>query len=108
MFAHDPQYLETHEWNRDNDIPNFSLVLSSSAALDGKKHVDLYTHKGLLTKLTGIQALADWMSQDVEVLRATMEEYQRNAEAGVDSWGKSNFRGVPKLDLDDEIFFAGT
>jgi len=108
MFAHDPQYLETHEWNPDNDIPNFSLVLSSSAALDGKKHMDLYTHKGLLTKLTGIQALADWMSQDVEVLRATMEEYQRNAEAGVDSWGKSNFRGVPKLNLDDEIFFAGT
>ena len=44
----------------------FSLVLSSSAAQDGKKHVDQYTgtHKGLLIRLEGLSARSGWIGAD--------------------------------------------
>jgi hypothetical protein len=66
MLSHDPFYANTKKWNGDSDVPSFSLVLSSSTALDGAKHVDLYTHKGLLHRLEGITQLAEWMRQDVK------------------------------------------
>uniref|UniRef100_A0A7S2MRW4 Cytochrome b5 heme-binding domain-containing protein n=1 Tax=Helicotheca tamesis TaxID=374047 RepID=A0A7S2MRW4_9STRA len=36
-----------------------------------------------------------------------MQAYQREAQSGIDEWGKTSFRGVPKADLDNEIFYAG-
>ena len=59
MLSHDPSYQNTGEWNVSATVLIFSLVLSSSAAADGKKHVDLYSHKGLLTRLEGVTALAE-------------------------------------------------
>jgi cytochrome b involved in lipid metabolism len=108
MLSHDPYYANTKEWNPDSDVPTFSLVLSSSAATDGKKHVDLYTHKGLLHRLEGINELAKFMDQDVEKVRSTLVQYQQDAAQGKDQWGKTSFRGVPAEDLDKEVFFAGT
>ncbi len=108
MLSHDSYYANTKEWNPDSDVPTFSLVLASSAALDGKKHVDLYTHKGLLHRLEGIDALAKFMGQDVEKVRSTLIQYQRDAANGKDQWGKTSFRGVPADNLDKEVFFAGT
>lgn len=108
MLAHDAEYAETGVWNKETSIPTFSLVLSSSAALDGKKHVDLYSHKGLMTKLEGISALAEWMRIDVNTLRNTMVEYQLDALGGKDKWGKVSFRGVPATDLDNETFYVGS
>eukprot|EP00521_Asterionellopsis_glacialis_P008400 CAMPEP_0195285398 /NCGR_PEP_ID=MMETSP0707-20130614/3242_1 /TAXON_ID=33640 /ORGANISM="Asterionellopsis glacialis, Strain CCMP134" /LENGTH=1388 /DNA_ID=CAMNT_0040344885 /DNA_START=294 /DNA_END=4460 /DNA_ORIENTATION=+ len=108
MLAHDPYYAEHGEWNKDSKIPTFSLVLSSAAAQDGKKHVDLYTHKGLLQKFEGIAALAEWMGQDVDTLRSTFIQYQLDAKQGTDEWGKSVFRGVAAEDLDNEVFYGGT
>ena len=70
-------------------------MLSSSAALDGKKHVDMYSHKGLLKGIEGIHELADWMGQDVETIRSTLVQYQQDATKGTDKWGKTSFRGVP-------------
>ncbi|KAI2512453.1 hypothetical protein MHU86_1906 [Fragilaria crotonensis] len=60
MLSHDAHYAATKEWDKAAPIPTFSLVLASSAAEDGNKHVDHYAHKGLLQRLEGIQALADW------------------------------------------------
>jgi len=108
MLSHDPYFANTKEWNLDSDVPTFSLVLSSSAALDGKKHVDLYTHKGLLHRLEGINELAKFMGQDVEKIRSTLVQYQQDAGQGHDQWGKTSFRGLPTEDLDSEVFFAGT
>ena len=108
MLSYDPYYANTKEWHPDSDVPTFNLVLSSSAALDGKKHVDLYTHKGLLHRLEGDNELAKFMEQDAEKLRSTLVQYQKDAEKGKDQWGKTSFRGVPMEDLDKEVFYAGT
>ena len=95
------------KWNANSEVPTFSLGLSSSVALDGKKHVDLYTHKGLMKRLEGVQELAEWMGQDVETVRSTLVQYQRDAAKGSDEWGKTSFRGVPADDLEMEVFYAG-
>lgn len=108
MLSHDPYYAKTKTWDAGNEIPTFSLVLSSSAADDGRKHVDLYAHKGLLKQLKGISALADWMGLDVETVRSSLVQYQLDSNKGADDWGKEFFRGVPKDDLDEEVFYAGT
>jgi len=108
MLSHDPSYASTRKWNEANEIPTFSLVLSSSAAEDGKKHVDHYTHKGLLKKLEGVSALADWMGINVDIVRRTILQYQDESEEGADQWGKSSFRGVAQQNLNTETFYAGT
>jgi len=108
MLRHDPYYAEHKEWNKESEIPTFSLVLSSSAAADGKKHVDHYVHKGLLTKIQGVDALAAWMGQSPETIRKTLLQYRADAANGTDQWGKTSFQGLPDVDLEKEIFFAGT
>jgi len=107
MFQHDPHYSSTGKWSPNSTVPTFSLVLSSSAANDGRKHVDLYTHKKLLKKMSGIQQLADFMSVNVDTLRTSMDAYRVDAKNGIDRWGKVSFRGVPSSDLDNEIFYVG-
>jgi succinate dehydrogenase/fumarate reductase flavoprotein subunit len=101
MLSHDSYYAEYRQWNRSHTIPTFSLVLSSSAAKDGSKHVEHYAHKGLRT-------LANWMNQDVNVLRDTLHQYIESASIGKDEFGKVSFRGLPDIDLDQEVFYAGT
>ena len=115
MLSHNDDYARTSQWNIEADIPTFSLILSSSAALDGKKHVDLYTHKGLLTKLEGLKALAKWLNLPQTVVKETLRRYQEAAQSGEDQYGKTTFRGVPgttvngsSLPLDSEVFYAGT
>jgi flavocytochrome c len=108
MLRHDPYYAKHKEWNKESEIPTFSLVLSSSAAADGKKHVDHYVHKGLLTKIQGVDALATWMGQSPEIIRNTLLQYRADATNGTDQWGKSSFQGLPDADLENETFFAGT
>jgi flavocytochrome c len=107
MLSHDPQYAKTREWNSEAEIPTFHLVLSSSAADDGKKHVDLYSHKGLLTKIEGIDALAVWMGLPKKVVVSTIQIYQKAAQKGQDEFGKTVFNGLPKDDLSNEVFYAG-
>ena len=108
MLSHNPEYAKSRTWNVEAPIPTFSLVLSSSAASDGKKHVDLYTHKGLLTKLEGLTALAQWMQLSKSVVETTLRNYHKAAKSGSDEFGKTTFRGVADEDLESEIFYAGT
>jgi flavocytochrome c len=107
MLQSDSHYLSTGTWDEKNEVPTFYLVLSSSAAEDGKKHVDLYTHKGLLTKVEGIDALAKKMGVWSSTLSYSMKGYQKAASAGKDEFGKSSFRGVPATDLSKETFYVG-
>jgi len=108
MFGHDPQYAETKTWNVDTEIPTFSLVLSASAAEGAQKHVDHYLNKGLLTRIEGLEALAEWMKLPAHAVKASLQEYQRDAKKGKDVWGKETFNGVPQEDLSSEVFYAGT
>jgi len=107
MLSHNPEYAQTQKWNIEAPIPTFSLVLSSSAALDGKKHVDLYTHKGLLKRVEGVGALAEWMNLPKATVIKTIQKYQAAAKAGSDEFGKTSFRGVAQEDLESEVFYAG-
>jgi flavocytochrome c len=108
MLKHDKNFAETGRWNRTSKVPTFHLVLSSSASTAAKKHVDLYSHKGLLTRLVGVDALAKFMNVDRHTVTATLRDYQVAATAGVDSFGKTSFSGVPSQDLENEVFYVGT
>lgn len=107
MLKHDDEFLKAGIWNRTAVVPTFHLLLSSSAAADGEKHVDLYTHKGLLTRIEGLDALATFMDIDRDALHKTLQEYQSDAATGVDNFGKTSFRGVPSRELQSEVFFVG-
>jgi flavocytochrome c len=108
MLEHDPRYLSTGTWNPKSKIPEFYLILSSSAAEDGRKHVDLYTHKGLLTKVTGgLDALAKKINISKSTLVSTLRSYQKAAKDGKDDFGKTSFRGVPSTDLDADTWYVG-
>ncbi|KAL3909840.1 MAG: hypothetical protein SGILL_007926, partial [Bacillariaceae sp.] len=107
MLMHDNDYANTGQWNRSSEVPTFNLVLSSSAADDAEKHVGLYTHKGLLKRIEGVGALSKHMGLDKETVIATLQDYQEAASKGVDSFGKTSFRGVPAKDLETEVFFVG-
>jgi len=108
MLKHDKEFAKTGKWNPSTEVPTFYLVLSSSAAADGKKHVDLYSHKGLLTKVEGIDALSKHMNTDTKTVTKTIRGYQSAAAKGLDEFGKTSFRGVPAEDLKTETFFVGT
>jgi flavocytochrome c len=107
MLQHDSKYSETGEWDVASEVPTFHLVLSSSAAADGKKHVDLYSHKGLLTRVEGLAALAKHMDVEMATLESTIRSYQEAASKGKDEFGKTSFRGVPMEDLSKEVFYVG-
>eukprot|EP00571_Detonula_confervacea_P015404 CAMPEP_0172304912 /NCGR_PEP_ID=MMETSP1058-20130122/6267_1 /TAXON_ID=83371 /ORGANISM="Detonula confervacea, Strain CCMP 353" /LENGTH=1313 /DNA_ID=CAMNT_0013016319 /DNA_START=187 /DNA_END=4125 /DNA_ORIENTATION=+ len=108
MFGHDSYYEQSKKWNVSSEVPTFSLVLSSAAAEGAKKHVDHYLNKGLLFKLEGVNALAKWMDLPVPTIKATLQEYQRDAKKGNDEWGKTSFSGVPQDNFSKEVFYAGT
>ena len=108
MLSHDSQYEQSKKWNVSSEVPTFSLVLSSSAAEDARKHVDHYLNKGLLIKFGGMEGLAKWMNVPISTVKSTIQEYQRDAKKGKDKWGKSSFSGVPQDNLSTEVFYAGT
>ena len=108
MLKHDAEFMKTGQWDRSSEVPTFYLVLSSSAALDAQKHVDLYSHKGLLTKVEGIDALSKYMEIDRKTVAKTIRDYQSSAAKGLDEFGKTSFRGIPAKDLKAETFFVGT
>jgi hypothetical protein len=81
--------------------------LSSSAAEAGKKHVDLYSHKGLMTRLEGVAELARWIGLPKATVVSSLQQYQTVSEKGVDEFGKTAFQGVPAKNLETEIFYAG-
>jgi hypothetical protein len=107
MLSHDSHFNQSKVWNVSQAIPTFSLILSSSAAKDGQKHVDHYLQKGLVRKLDGITELSKWLNVPVRELRNTFSHYIETASLGIDEWGKVSFRGLPGDDIDNETFYAG-
>jgi len=107
MLEHDSHYLSTGIWNEDHKVPEFFLVLSTAAVQDGRRHVDLYSHKGLLTKVRGLDALAKHMKVLKATLATTLKSYQNSARNGKDEFGKTAFRGLPGANLEEETFYVG-
>ena len=56
----------------------------------------------------GKDGLSKWMGVSERKIRSTLTQYRNDAEAGIDAWGKTSFRGVPEEDFEKEIFYAGT
>jgi len=69
----------------------FSLVLNGKAAAMADRHVTLYSKKGLLTKVTGLEGLASHLGVDAEKLRNTLTRYNEAAVAGRDEFNRSVF-----------------
>lgn len=107
MLQHNSKYAATGKWDPTEEIPTFHLVLSSAATADGKKHVDMYSHKGLLTKVEGLDGLAAKLNISKTTLQTTFEEYKSAASKGIDSFGKVSFPGLPMKDLSQETFYVG-
>ena len=84
MLLHDPVYKSTGVWDVDRSVPAFWLVLSEEAAEEGRKHVDLYTHKGLMKEVKGLKGLAQEMGTSEKALKKTYEEYAKSANEGRD------------------------
>jgi flavocytochrome c len=98
----------SQHWNSTNSssIPTFFLVLSEEAAMEGKQHVDLYLHKGLLTKIVGVTALAQWTNLPRNTVWTTLRDYYQVAATAqtMDEFGKTVFRNVPRMTtVDDQL-----
>ena len=103
LSQNNPQYAQTHKWDPKNShLPSFYLVLSSEAAKEASKHVEIYTHKGLLTKVVGMDALAKYTNLPKETLISSLRSYQEAATRGIDEFEKTVFRNVPPPPADTE------
>jgi len=105
LMQSEPMYQKTKEWDVNYKLSSFYLLLSSNAAASAKKHVDLYTYKGLMTKIVGINDLAKFMNVPVDTIRTSFQEYQNDSNTGYDAFGKTTFNNIPSAD--DEIFYIG-
>lgn len=114
MLSHDNYYAKHNKWqNTENNtsiVPPFYLLLSTAAAKLGQKHVDHYVHKGLLTKVQGIQNLAEHIELPKRVVQKSIKDYQKNSsrsKGGTDEFGKQNFRGMFSHDYEVETYYVG-
>jgi succinate dehydrogenase/fumarate reductase flavoprotein subunit/predicted heme/steroid binding protein len=108
MLSHDKAFVESGgKWDINSPVPRFFLVLSSSAAASGKKHVDLYTHKKLMARVDGVAELAKFMGMTKAKVVGTLQKYQKEAGSGKDKFGKTTFSGIPDKQLETEVFYVG-
>jgi len=83
----------------------FALVLNSKAAQMADRHVTLYSKKGLLTKVEGVEGLAQHFGYEVDVLKQSLRDYNAAAKNGSDIFGRSVF---PDYTIDEtEDFYVG-
>merc|ERR1719443_2085093 len=70
---------------------HFSLVLNAKAAAKADRHVTLYTKKGLLKKVEGLDALAKHLDVSKKNVQDTFEAYNNAAKLGRDEFGRTVF-----------------
>jgi len=74
------------------------------------RHSTLYSKKGLLTKVQGLEGLAEHLGGNVTVekLRQTFSSYNEAAKRGLDEFNRTNFpEGHWPIDMTEE-FYVGT
>jgi len=70
---------------------SFPLVLNGKAAAMADRHATLYSKKGLLTKVDGVEGLANHLHLDAARLRQTFASYNAAAATGKDEFGRKVF-----------------
>ncbi|GMI06458.1 hypothetical protein TrVE_jg1428 [Triparma verrucosa] len=110
MLLHNDKYAETGVWDKTSPIPDIWLVLSEEAGVEAGRHVELYSHKGLLTEVIGLKGVAKLMGSGASEkdLKKTFSSYAKAASgaAGEDEFGKRVFRNLP-ANVKSGKFFVG-
>lgn len=73
----------------------FRLILNSAASKEIEWHCKHYVGRGLMYKFASGADLAKDMKIDPTVLKATFDEYSKNAKEGKDKYGKKFFTNAP-------------
>jgi cytochrome b involved in lipid metabolism len=94
-------------WNLGKETPIFYLLLSKSAAQQTKHHLAVYSKKGLVSTIHGVDNLSKHLQIPTPVLEKTIQDYQLEASQGIDKYGKTMFENVPVVDLNTETFVVG-
>ena len=82
------------------------MVLGEEAGAEAGRHVDLYTHKGLLTEVAGLKGVAKHTGMPEAALKAAYKEYAKASKGVVDPYGKTVFRNLP-LNVNGGKFYVG-
>mmetsp|Transcript_38355 Transcript_38355/g.82994 ORF Transcript_38355/g.82994 Transcript_38355/m.82994 type:complete len:1187 (-) Transcript_38355:253-3813(-) len=85
---------------------SFALVLNSKAAAVADRHVTLYSKKGLLEKVSGVEGLAAHLNVSADTLRETFEAYNKASAVGKDEFNRTVFPAHLPVE-DDEDFYVG-
>jgi flavocytochrome c len=85
----------------------FYLLLSQAAAREANRHVSVYTKRGLLTNLQGIDEISKYLNIPRSIIHDTLYQYQEYASRGMDAFGKTVFENLPSLNFDNETFTVG-
>jgi len=87
--------------------PSSTLLINSKAARMADRHVTLYTNKGLLKKVEGVEALAAHLNLTVDPLIHTFASYNKAAEQGKDEFGRTVFPAGHWPVEPNETFYVG-
>ncbi|KAK2166619.1 hypothetical protein LSH36_37g08050 [Paralvinella palmiformis] len=84
--------------------PTVAVMLLTQAVIDkfGPPAVGFYKFKGLIEDVKSLDGAAAKLGLDLSVLKDTIKQYQVDAEAGKDEFGKQNF---PTVFSDDDHYF---
>lgn len=86
-------------------VRTFALVLNSKAAAMADRHVMLYSKKGLLTKVAGLEGVAAHLNAPLANVRATFASYNEAAKAGKDEFNRTVFpAGHWPVDADEDFY----
>ena len=92
-------YVSARMQEEDAEKLDFVLLLDEKGASEANKHVPLYVKKNLMTKFDTLADLTKWMSvrgnTTESQLRATLEQYNDQANAGLDEFNKTYFANAP-------------
>lgn len=86
---------------------SFALVLNGKAGAMADRHSTLYSKKGLLTKVNGLQGVATHLKVDEKQLVDTFEAYNKAAERGMDNFNRTVFPAGHWPIESTEEFFVG-
>jgi len=87
MFKHCKPLFDKEE----NPLAAAMLLTEEAVEKYGSGAMGFYKFKGLVQDVGSLDAAADVMGADVEVLKKTLEDYNEAAEKGVDEFGKKVF-----------------
>jgi len=82
----------------------FALVLNGKAAVHADRHVTLYSKKGLLKKVAGLQGLAAHLNVSEVSLQKTFAAYNTAAKAGQDEFGRTVFPDHWPIEWDEDFY----